>query len=483
MTDAFAIQEGRSDRTQAFQDPQFRGSWSGNERDCLFFNAKGPKFYDAGHAFALDFPDDGRAVAPVDFDGDGDLDLALMTLQELRLLENRSPPRRFARLRLEATTGDRQAMGTRVRLEAGGIVQQDYVKATTGFATQVPLDLHFGLAAAERIDVLRIRWPDGSEESHRDLPVDRLLVIRQKGAPQALELPRWPEATRPRVEGRVALPAGMVRPNGKVLLFHMLAPGDSGVPKTPDGAALIQPPTSEPADALVRALHGPNPRGPVAPSTFVFDPEGRLRRAFYRSASDREVAAAVGHIGQGKFHADLVAVATYHMARREYGAADQALTRALQMDPTFSTGHFYLGVLRGLQDRPADAAAAFRTAVEIDPYYRQARHNLGVALYKGRRLPEAAAALRETLDLGDGAETRHVLGQVLAESGSLEDSVAELRKSLELDPKRARAHGDLGKIYMAQGKRVEAEASLRKALELEPGLAEARQNLERLKAK
>src|SRR5258706_14286032 len=97
------------------------------ERDCLFFNARGPKFYASGHAFALDFPDDGRAVAPVDIDGDGDLDLAMLSLQGLRLMENRSPPRSFARLRLEATKGDRQAISARVRLEAGGVTQQDYV--------------------------------------------------------------------------------------------------------------------------------------------------------------------------------------------------------------------------------------------------------------------------------------------------------------------------------------------------------------------
>jgi len=480
VTDAFAIQEGRSDRTHAFQDPQFRGSWSGNERDCLFFNARGPKFYDAGHAFALDFPDDGRAVAPIDIDGDGDLDLALMTLQELRLLENRSPPRRFARVRLEATGGDRQALGARVRLGAGGVVQQDYVKATTGFATQVPLDLHFGLAAAERIDTLTIEWPDRSQETHKDLPVDRLLVIRQGSPPEARELPRWSDKSRPRVEGRITLPADIAKTENKTMVFHMLEPGQPAVAKAPPGAALLNPGDSRSADALVRLLHGSEPRGPVAPSTFIFDSTGRLRRAFYRSVTEHEVSAVAGHIGRGKFHADLVAVATYHLSRREYDAADRLLTRALEMEPKFAIGQYYLGRLRGFQDRHADAAAAFRSAVDIDPSYRQARHNLGVALYKSRRLPEAATALRETLDLADGADTRHVLGQVLAESGKLEDAVAEIARSVDLDPKRARAHADLGKILEALGRRDQAEASFRKALAIDPDLVEARQGLVRL---
>jgi len=466
VTDAFAIQEGRSDRTHAFQDPQFRGSWSGNERDCLFFNARGPKFYDAGHAFALDFPDDGRAVAPIDIDGDGDLDLALMTLQELRLLENRSAPRRFARVRLEATGGDRQALGARVRLGAGGVVQQDYVKATTGFATQVPLDLHFGLAAAERIDTLTIEWPDRSQETHKDLPVDRLLVIRQGSPPEARELPRWSDKSRPRVEGRITLPPDVAKTENKTMVFHMVEPGQPAVAKAPPGAALLNPGDSRSADALVRSLHGSEPRGPVAPSTFIFDSTGRLRRAFYRSVTEHEVSAVAGHIGQGKFH-----------------AADRLLTRALEMEPKFAIGQYYLGRLRGFQDRHADAAAAFRSAVDIDPSYRQARHNLGVALYKSRRLPEAATALREALGLADGADTRHVLGQVLAESGKLEDAVTEIARSVELDPKRARGHADLGKILAALGRRDQAEASFRKALAIEPDLVEARQGLERLPRK
>ncbi|HEY3226410.1 MAG TPA: ASPIC/UnbV domain-containing protein, partial [Planctomycetota bacterium] len=424
MTDAFAIQEGRADRTGAFQDPRFRGGWSGMERDCLFFNARGPKFYDAGHAFALDFPDDGRAVAPVDIDGDGDLDLAILCLEGLRLMENRSAPRRFARVRLEAAKGDRQALGARVRLEAGGVTQQDYVKATTGFATQVPLDLHFGLAAAEKIDAITIRWPDGSTETHRDLPVDRLLVIRQGSFPKAQELPRWSDATRPRVEGAVKRPESLAGAGAKVLVVHM---GDSASPKVDESRAQIHLVT--PDSQLLRELHG------SSPSTFVFDPEGRLRRAFYRPVEDREIAAVVDHLGRGKFHSDLVSVATYHLSRHEYDAADKALTRALEIEPKFAIGLYYLGHLRGFQNRHAEAVEAFRSAVNIDPCYREARHNLGVALYKSRKLPEAASELREALKLRDGAETRHVLGQVLAESGKLDEAVAEIRRSLELDPK------------------------------------------------
>ncbi|HKS15960.1 MAG TPA: tetratricopeptide repeat protein, partial [Planctomycetota bacterium] len=427
MSDALAIQDGLSFKTQAFQDPQFRGSWSGYERDSLFFNVPGPKFFDTGHAFDLDFDDDGRAVAPIDVDGDGDLDLALLSLQGLRMLENRTPARKFARIKLEAAKGDPQAIGARVALKAGGVTQLDFVKATTGFGTQCLLDLHFGLGAAEKIDQVEIRWRDGTVETHKDLPVDRRIVIKQGAAPRAEPLPRW--TAPPRVEGRIKAPAGV-----------------TGVVK--DGGA-----------------------------TLVYDPEGRLRRAFYRPVGEEEIAATVNHLGKGKFHADLTSIATHHMARNELDVAENSLARAIEMDPSFPMAHFYLGILRGMQNRHTEAVASFRKAILLDSYHRQARHNLGIALYKARKLSEAAEALRETVGLADGAETRHVLGQVLAESGKLEDAVAEIQRAVELDAKRAEAYGDLGKILIALGRVKEAEANLKKALELKPGLAEAQANL------
>lgn len=429
MSDALQLQEGRSKTTHAFQDPQFRGSWSGYERDCLFVNAKGPRFYDAGQGFDVDFDDDGRAVAPVDIDGDGDLDLAFLSLQGLRMLENRSPARSFARVRLEATKGDAQAIGAQVVLKAGGVTQRDFIKATEGFATQVPLDLHFGLGGATSIDEIEVRWRDGSVESHKNLPVGRRVVIRQGSVPRFEEVPRWPESSRPRPADRKKAEAGLRR---------------------------------------------------EGESTFLHDPEGRLRRAWHRPVTQAEIDATQKHLGKGTFHADLTAIGTHYLARREFDLAEKSLKRALEMDSSFPIAHFYMGVLHAMKDQHAQAAGSFRRAIVLDPFYRQAMHNMGVALYKQRKLPEAAEALRETLKLEDGSETRHVLGQVLAESGKLDDAIAEMKRAVELEPGRAQAHADLGKIYAHKGNKTEARTYLNKALELQPSLSEAREILRKL---
>ena len=165
--------------------------------------------------FGLDFDDDGRAAAPVDIDGDGDLDLVLLSLQGLRVMENRMPRKHFSRLRLTATTTEPLALGALVTLTAGGVTQQEYVRITDGFMTQVPRELHFGIGNAEKIDRITVRWPCGTVKVYRDLPADRLLEIREdEEAPKASGLPNWPDATRPKVRAAFSFETALDRLEG-----------------------------------------------------------------------------------------------------------------------------------------------------------------------------------------------------------------------------------------------------------------------------
>ena len=108
-------------------------SWSGRERNCGFVNLGQGRFVDASYPSGLDFVDDGRAVAVVDWDADGDLDLWLRnrTGPQLRYMRNelRSRPP-FVALWLEGRTANRDAVGASVTLRAGGKLQRRDV--TTG---------------------------------------------------------------------------------------------------------------------------------------------------------------------------------------------------------------------------------------------------------------------------------------------------------------------------------------------------------------
>ena len=73
-------------------------SFSSHERNCVYLNtgsapAGGGRFANISAISGLDFPDDGRAVALVDWDHDGDLDMWISNRNapRLRLMRNEQP--------------------------------------------------------------------------------------------------------------------------------------------------------------------------------------------------------------------------------------------------------------------------------------------------------------------------------------------------------------------------------------------------------
>ncbi|MBI4601689.1 MAG: CRTAC1 family protein [Planctomycetes bacterium] len=108
----------------------------------------------------------GRGAAAGDYDGDGDLDIAVSNLNaEPFLLRNDSlRAGRWLGLRLAGTRSNRSAIGARVELRAGGRLQVREVKSGSGYLSQGDLRLLFGLGDARSIDSLVVRWPSGRVE-------------------------------------------------------------------------------------------------------------------------------------------------------------------------------------------------------------------------------------------------------------------------------------------------------------------------------
>jgi hypothetical protein len=67
-------------------------------------------------------------------------------------------------LRLVGTRSNRDAIGARVRLTAGGVTQIREVRAGSSYLGQHELRVHVGLGAAAAIERLEIRWPSGLDE-------------------------------------------------------------------------------------------------------------------------------------------------------------------------------------------------------------------------------------------------------------------------------------------------------------------------------
>jgi tetratricopeptide (TPR) repeat protein len=161
------------------------GSWSGYERNCFFRNAPGGSFINVSAVSGLDVDDDARAIAVWDYDLDGDPDLLVKnrTAPQLRIWRNDSPSGcGRAKVRLRGTRSNRQGIGARVFVEAGGRRRVKELAAGSGFLAQSSGELFFGLGDAKGIDRLEVRWPSGAVQRFAGLPAGRAITITEGDA-------------------------------------------------------------------------------------------------------------------------------------------------------------------------------------------------------------------------------------------------------------------------------------------------------------
>jgi hypothetical protein len=132
----------------------------------------------------------GRGCAYADIDGDGFLDVVLTENGgPARLLRNEGlKGHHWIRLWLEGDgqRTNRSALGAKITLKAGDLVQHREITSARGYLSQSELVATFGLGKATKIDQLEIRWPgrDGgtqvfTAEELANLAVDRMHHIRQ----------------------------------------------------------------------------------------------------------------------------------------------------------------------------------------------------------------------------------------------------------------------------------------------------------------
>ena len=150
----------------------------------LFWNAGADEGFEPVEAAStgdLATPIVGRGSAYADIDADGDLDVVLTQISgpPLLLRNDQDLGHHWLRLELRGRAPNREAIGAWVEIEAGGNLQRRQVMPTRSYQSQVELVLTFGLGQTDRVDAVRVTWPDGSEQTVEGLEIDRLHTIEQ----------------------------------------------------------------------------------------------------------------------------------------------------------------------------------------------------------------------------------------------------------------------------------------------------------------
>jgi len=144
---------------------QFDSQVTYAQRPLFYRNVRGERFQEiglqAGPALARRMVARGCAVADYDRDGDPDL-IVTENNGPAHLFRNDTPtPNRHLRVLLRGKAPNREAIGARVTVTAGGVQQVRWVRAGGHYYSQSELALTFGLGPAATADVA-VTWPRGS---------------------------------------------------------------------------------------------------------------------------------------------------------------------------------------------------------------------------------------------------------------------------------------------------------------------------------
>ena len=126
-------------------------------------------------------PRPSRGAAFGDYDNDGDIDVLVVNVNSRPSLYRNNGGNRKAwiGLRLIGSSSNRDAIGARVEIEAAGRTQVGEVRSGGSYLSHNDMRIHFGLGAAERVDRIRIRWPDGKTESLSSIKAGQYVTIRE----------------------------------------------------------------------------------------------------------------------------------------------------------------------------------------------------------------------------------------------------------------------------------------------------------------
>ena len=490
----------------------YRGhSLSGHERNCAFLNTlaspgAGERFATISAASGIDFPDDGRGLALVDWDHDGDLDMWISnrTAPRLRFLRNEARSSNHSlslRLVGNGTTSNRDAIGARVEvavgtpaLQTGGrasrppgnpdTVSQKVshsaiprsvrtLRAGDGFLSQSSKWLHFGLGQHDRDVEAVVRWPNGQQELFAGLnPDGRYRLVQGSGKAVDEATARTGLALR---ASRQQLPPDTDRMRIPLVTLYPMPRGEY---RALNGT--LKPLQFGEGRNVLLNLWSATCRPCLAELKAFVQHEQEIREAGIEIIALNVDLLIGGQVQLGEIQATLAELAfpfTAGFASRRLISMLQAfhdqiiwLDRPLPLPTSF------------LVDDDGRLSMIYKGSLSVEQLLTDVKHSDGTLAERRHGAAFLPGRHLEDRILTD-ADSRHQLlnffrmAQVLEVQQWPIDTVDHFRQALRIDPDNPETHNNLGNALAHKGKAEEAIKHYQIALRLRPDFAKVHNNL------
>lgn len=121
-----------------------------------------------------------------DLDNDGDLDLVVNNVNASPFIYRNESGTisnyNYLSIKCLGEGMNTFALGTQVEVHADGKIHYQELNPMRGFQSTVAHRLHFGMGGVERVDSLKVVWPDGRISIEKEVKLNQLLILDQKDA-------------------------------------------------------------------------------------------------------------------------------------------------------------------------------------------------------------------------------------------------------------------------------------------------------------
>ena len=464
-------------------------SWNGNEPNLLHVR-RGDRYYDFSGVSGLDYADDSRAFAVLDFDQDGRPDIILKSRlgPQVRLLQNNCAGTNHAiAFRLQGTKSNRDAIGARIDVDG----QAKWLTAGSEFLSQHSKTLLFGLGANTIAKEVTIKWPSGLVQRLSGQNAGYTYSVVEGSAAIATEPFRKP----------ALMPSGTTGKDNSLALADTWFLEPVPLPEQNKGPGLLaldfqnaSPIQRSQYEIFRRYLF--DWRAPLEPQlALLLNGAGHAVKIYAEKPSSDQIKADLTALSQPALDR-ATPFPGYYVSPRfrdffKFGAAflwagysAQALPyleQVLQHTPKNLRTLLLAAQVADELNLDVKTEDFYQRALEADANSPEANNGLGLALAKRGQTKEAQHLLEHAIELKrDYFDAINNLGVLFTKQGQLNDAIAAFQYGIQVAPEEDILYLNLGRAYIQSGKLDRAREVMQQLLDKKPDSEIARRALKDL---